>query len=59
MAEDLAYETDIALHLLCKKFAQSIGRFALDEQLALESGKCRVLDELLPAIVRDKAGSIF
>ncbi|VDP13956.1 unnamed protein product [Heligmosomoides polygyrus] len=50
VAEDLSYQSDFQIHQLCEKF-RSTQKYLLSEDLALESGKCRVLDELLPKIV--------
>jgi len=49
VAEDLSFETDIALHCLCKKFA-SIKGYALSRKLALDSGKVRQLEVMLSKI---------
>ncbi|EPB69739.1 helicase protein [Ancylostoma ceylanicum] len=49
VAEDLSYQSDFQIHQICEKF-RSTKKFLLSEDLALESGKCRMLDELLPKI---------
>lgn len=49
MAEDLAWQHDIAIHKICEKY-QSVNKYCLDMELALDSGKCKMLDVLLPPI---------
>ncbi|KAJ1374139.1 hypothetical protein KIN20_036760 [Parelaphostrongylus tenuis] len=49
VAEELAFQSDFQLHKLCEKFG-STKKYMLNEDLALDSGKCRMLDELLPKI---------
>ncbi|KAK6031164.1 SNF2 family protein [Ostertagia ostertagi] len=49
VAEDLSYQSDFQIHQICEKF-RSTKKFLLCEDLALESGKCQVLDKLLPNI---------
>ncbi|PIO68266.1 helicase protein [Teladorsagia circumcincta] len=49
VAEDLSYQSDFQIHQICEKF-RSTKKFLLCEDLALESGKCQVLDKLLPKI---------
>lgn len=50
VAEDLAFQTDISLNLLCKKH-EYLKPFVLDKTLSLDSGKCKKLDLLLPEIL--------
>ncbi|VDM20281.1 unnamed protein product [Wuchereria bancrofti] len=49
VAEDLAFLSDFAISQLCSKFT-STQKFILNEEVALESGKLRELDKLLPSI---------
>ncbi|VDM63733.1 unnamed protein product [Angiostrongylus costaricensis] len=49
VAEELSFQSDFQIHKLCEKFF-STKKYLLDEGLALESGKCRLLDQLLPKI---------
>lgn len=57
VAEDLSYQSDFQIHQTCEKF-RSTKKFLLSEDLALESGKCRKLDELLPKI-KEKVCPLF
>ncbi|KAI1721725.1 DEAD/DEAH box helicase domain-containing protein [Ditylenchus destructor] len=50
VAEDLSYETDIAINGLCNKF-QCIASYKLDTKLSLDSGKCKKLDQMIPPIL--------
>ncbi|KAI1728823.1 DEAD/DEAH box helicase domain-containing protein [Ditylenchus destructor] len=50
VAEDLSYETDIAIHGLCNKY-QCITSYKLDTKLSLDSGKCKQLDRMIPPIL--------
>ncbi|KAL4002659.1 SNF2 N-terminal domain family protein [Acanthocheilonema viteae] len=49
VAEDLAFLSDFAISQLCSKFI-STQKFVLSEETALESGKFKELDKLLPSI---------
>ncbi|EFO23163.2 SNF2 family domain-containing protein [Loa loa] len=49
VAEDLAFLSDFAISQLCSKFT-STQKFILNEEVALESGKFKELDKLLPSI---------
>ncbi|CAG9532386.1 unnamed protein product [Cercopithifilaria johnstoni] len=49
VAEDLAFLSDFAISQLCSKFT-STQKFILSEEVALESGKFKELDKLLPSI---------
>ncbi|KAK5969483.1 hypothetical protein GCK32_003532, partial [Trichostrongylus colubriformis] len=49
VAEDLSYQSDFQINQICEKF-RSTKKYLLNEDLALESGKCQVLDKLLPKI---------
>lgn len=49
VAEDLAFLSDFAISQLCSKYT-STQKYCLDEKVALESGKFKELDVLLPAI---------
>ncbi|VDL80704.1 unnamed protein product [Nippostrongylus brasiliensis] len=49
VAEDLSYQSDFQIHQLCEKY-RSTQKFLLSEELALKSGKCQILDDLLPKI---------
>ncbi|KAK6060272.1 protein, SNF2 family [Cooperia oncophora] len=49
VAEDLSYQSDFQIHQICERF-RSTKKYLLCEDLALESGKCQVLDKLLPKI---------
>ncbi|OZC07880.1 hypothetical protein X798_05092 [Onchocerca flexuosa] len=49
VAEDLAFLSDFAISQLCSKFT-STQKFILSEEMALESGKFKELDKLLPSI---------
>ncbi|KHN88348.1 SWI/SNF-related matrix-associated actin-dependent regulator of chromatin subfamily A containing DEAD/H box 1 [Toxocara canis] len=49
VAEDLAFLSDFAISQLCSKYT-STEQFCLDEKTALESGKFKELDRLLPDI---------
>ncbi|VDK23139.1 unnamed protein product [Anisakis simplex] len=49
LAEDLAFRSDFAISQLCSKY-RSTQQFSLDERIALESGKFKELDHLLPEI---------
>ncbi|ETN80443.1 protein, SNF2 family, partial [Necator americanus] len=57
VAEDLSYQSDFQIHQICEKF-RSTKKFLLSEDLALESGKCRMLDKLLPKI-KDKGDKVL
>lgn len=59
LAETLAYELDISLHLLCQKHEEHLSAFMLEEELALDSGKLNVLDRILPEIIEQKVGNYF
>ena len=59
LAETLAYELDISLHMLCQKYGEYLGAFMLEEELALDSGKLKVLDRILPEIIEQKVGNYF
>uniref|UniRef100_A0A915EP89 Uncharacterized protein n=1 Tax=Ditylenchus dipsaci TaxID=166011 RepID=A0A915EP89_9BILA len=50
VAEDLAYETDIVINSLCRKF-KCMQPYQLDKELSLDSGKCSQLDAMLPGII--------
>lgn len=58
VAEELAFKTDIDLHSLCKKY-QSINKFALNNELSLESEKCKFLDSVLPEIIDHKQEKVL
>ncbi|KJH44558.1 protein, SNF2 family [Dictyocaulus viviparus] len=49
VAEELCFQSDFQIHCLCGKFS-STKKFLLNEELVLYSGKCRLLDQLLPTI---------
>ncbi|CAI4230354.1 unnamed protein product [Auanema sp. JU1783] len=49
VSEDLSFSSDFQLHQLCEKY-KSTQKFLLDENLVLESGKCKQLDKMLPEI---------
>uniref|UniRef100_A0A915Q019 SWI/SNF-related matrix-associated actin-dependent regulator of chromatin subfamily A containing DEAD/H box 1 homolog n=1 Tax=Setaria digitata TaxID=48799 RepID=A0A915Q019_9BILA len=49
VAEDLAFLSDFAISQLCAKFT-STQKFILNEEVALESGKFKELDKILPSI---------
>lgn len=51
LAEDLAFRSDFSISQLCSKYT-STQQFCLDERIALESGKFKELDRLLPDIKR-------
>lgn len=57
VAEDFAFLTDIQINLICKKF-DSLKSFVLDARLALNSGKCKQLDVMIPKIL-EKVASDF
>ncbi|KHJ95594.1 protein, SNF2 family [Oesophagostomum dentatum] len=57
VAEDLSYQSDFQIHQTCEKF-RSTKKFLLSEDLALESGKCKMLDKLLPKII-DKGDKVL
>ncbi|VDK73399.1 unnamed protein product [Litomosoides sigmodontis] len=49
VAEDLSFLSDFAISQLCSKFT-STQKFVLNDEIALESGKFKELDKLLPSI---------
>lgn len=49
VSEDLAWLSDIKIHQLCEKY-RCTSKFLLNEDLALDSGKCEQLDKMLPEI---------
>uniref|UniRef100_A0A183CXI1 Helicase ATP-binding domain-containing protein n=1 Tax=Gongylonema pulchrum TaxID=637853 RepID=A0A183CXI1_9BILA len=57
VAEDLAFLSDFAISQLCSKYT-STQKFCLDEAVAVDSGKFRELDKLLPSI-KDKGDKVL
>uniref|UniRef100_A0A914C232 SWI/SNF-related matrix-associated actin-dependent regulator of chromatin subfamily A containing DEAD/H box 1 homolog n=1 Tax=Acrobeloides nanus TaxID=290746 RepID=A0A914C232_9BILA len=53
VAEDMAFLHDIGIHQICAKFSSTV-EYCLDMELALNSGKCKMLDRLLPPIKEKK-----
>ncbi|CAJ0936300.1 unnamed protein product, partial [Mesorhabditis belari] len=49
VAEDLLCLSDYQIHKICKKFP-STSKFCIDDSVAIESGKCKFLDQRLPLI---------
>lgn len=54
VAEDLAFMSDFAISQLCSKY-HSTQKYCLDGDIALESGKFKELDKILPQ-VKEKVG---
>ncbi|CAJ0943298.1 unnamed protein product, partial [Mesorhabditis belari] len=49
VAEDLLCLSDYQIHKICEKFS-STSEFCIDDSVAIESGKCKFLDQRLPPI---------